>query len=44
MPKTERELDELLTAEMRRVKGDEAADAIAEVLRRFAGPSDGEVH
>src|SRR5712692_2165956 len=44
MPKTERELDELLTAEIRRVKGDEAADAIAEVLRRFAGPPDWKVH
>ena len=44
MPKSERELDELFAAEIRRVKGDEAADAILEVLRRFAGPPDGEVH
>ena len=36
-PKSQRELDELLTAEIRRVKGPEAADAIAEVLRRFSG-------
>jgi hypothetical protein len=33
-PKTQRELDEMFTAEIRRVKGPEAGDAIAEVLRQ----------
>jgi hypothetical protein len=44
MPNSERELDELFAAEIRRVKGPEAADAILEVLRRFAGPPDWKVH
>jgi hypothetical protein len=40
---TQRKLDELLTAEIRRVKGPEAAGAIPEVLRRFAALPNGKV-